>query len=84
MNLIYPVLGIAISIYIVYSVLKALNLLKKGGIEITEAAQELNNEKLHSAGTKINKGADILYDLYLITIILSVAVTVAVFAVNFS
>ena len=84
MNLIYPILGILVSIYIVSSVLMAYSFFKDGGLEITEAAQELNNEKLHSAGVKINKGADILYNLYLIIIVVSVIGTVVVFAVSFS
>ena len=84
MNLNYLIICALVMIYIITSLLMALSFFKDGGLEITEAAQELNNEKLHSAGVKINKGANILYNLYLISIVLSVIITVVVLAVDLS
>jgi hypothetical protein len=54
--------------------------MRKGAAEITEAAQELENNKLHDAGSNLNKGINILYTLAQIGIallIIGVLITIA-------
>ena len=51
------VLSIPVFIGLAYQTLK---ILRKGSTEITEAAQELNNRKLHEAGNNLNKGFGLL------------------------
>ena len=68
-------LSAAVSLGITYT---ALKMLKKGSTEITEAAQELNNRKLHEAGNNLNKG----FRLLLILFILSFAIMILGFSQN--
>ena len=68
------IISIFLAIVIVYFILTALKMLKQGGLDITEAAQEIDNKKLHIAGKNIAKGSGILYNLYLISIVLPIII----------
>ena len=80
LSLLFLVVLIAVEGYLIWLIFRALSLMRKGAIEITEAAQELNNNKLHDAGSNLNKGINILYTLAQIGIallIIGVLITIA-------
>ena len=80
LSLLFLVVLIAVEGYLIWLIFRALSLMRKGSIEITEAAQELNNNKLHDAGSNLNKGINILYTLAQIGIallIIGVLITIA-------
>ena len=79
-DMFFPVLVLAVVAYLIWLNFRALSLMRKGAIEITEAAQELENNKLHDAGSNLNKGINILYTLAKIGIallIIGVLITIA-------
>ena len=79
-TLLMLVLLIALAGYPIRLYFRALSLMRKGAAEITEAAQELENNKLHDAGNNLNKGINILYTLAKIGIallIIGVLITIA-------
>ena len=78
--LIFMALGLAGIAYLIWLNFRALSLMRKGALEITEAAQELENNKLHDAGNNLNKGINILYTLANIGIALLIIVVLITIA----
>ena len=74
MNLTIPFLiSIAvIAFFFIYLPFKAFKLIREGGTAITEAATQLNNKRLHEAGSMINRGAGIVVLLLTISLVLSI------------
>ena len=66
------ILGLVLIIIFIWLPFKAVRLIRDGGLAITEAAQELNNKRLHEAGSMINRGAGILLVLLSISLVLSI------------
>lgn len=56
----------------IYLPFKAFKLIREGGTAITEAASQLNNKRLHEAGSMINRGAGIVILLLTISLVLSI------------
>ena len=66
------ILSAVIAYVFIYFPFKAFKLIREGGTAITEAATQLNNERLHEAGSMINRGAGIVVLLLTISLVLSI------------
>ena len=61
-----------IAFIFIYLPFKAFKLIREGGTAITEAASQLNNKRLHEAGSMINRGAGIVVLLLNFSLFLSI------------
>ena len=82
MNLLFIISLLTVVLFIWWLPYRAFKLIREGGLAITEAANQLNNKRLHEAGVKINKGADLVIILIYTSLFLTILSSIIAFAMQ--